>query len=907
MAVNEVKELVEVTIDGIATQVPKGTLVIEAARRVGVMIPHFCYHPKLAPDANCRMCLVEIEKMPKLQTSCSTPVADGMVVRSSAPHVEEARQSVLELILANHPLDCPVCDQGGRCDLQDFSHQYTRTTSSFHELKRVFPKRYFGPLIETQMNRCVTCLRCVRYCDEVMDVKALAASHRGATTEIVAFGGDELDCEYCGGCVQICPVGALVSRLSMYEYRPWMLKRAETICGYCGDGCQITIQTKNDELIEVNSTFGAGRNNGDLCARGYFGFHASEHPDRLKTPMLRRDGAWMEVPWEEALETVAKEFMRIKATHGPKAIGGLITGRCTNEDLYLFQKFMRMVIGTPHIDSSARYGQINAVQALRRVQGTHRWAIAYEDILSADVLLLVGTNITETNPITGLKVKEAVKHKGAQLITLEALEPTVGSISNIALLASHHLVVKPDQFGLAVIGLVKAVVEEGLVESELSSRSPGYVQAITEQVGRTAWAEIETRTGLSPMAFQEAGRAFEKAHRGIILIGQGVLRAPGGYGTTINLLDLLLLTGKLHRAGCGLAPLAEENNDQGAIEMGAITEFLPGVRKLQDPEAWQELASAWGRELPGGSGRSLTQMLEDAKSGNLKAMFIVGENPVGSLPPEMEVERALGNLEFFACQELFLTETAKLAHVVLPACSYAEKDGTFTNTEGHIQAVRKAIEPLGESRPDWEVFSALSVIMGTPIEYENVKEIGKEIRSLIPGTRTLGPAPVPPGPDPETVNHYIQSGYREDVSSRYALAEKDKQGADQMILAVTQSLYHSGKFSTRAKGLLRVQEKGVLSMSPVDAERFGVEEGGAVRLSNARGQVETSVKIADRVPAGVIFYPEHFDEQIRRLLGVTVDHQTAVPYFKLTHVKVEKVPAEISSPFKGVEQGEGKR
>ena len=288
MAVEVTKELVEVTIDGVATKVPKGTLVIEAAKRVGVMIPHFCYHPKLAPDANCRMCLVEIERMPKLQTSCSTPVAEGMVVRSSVPNVEQARQSVLELILANHPLDCPVCDQGGRCDLQDFSHQYTRTRSPFHELKRVFPKRYFGPLIETQMNRCVACMRCVRYCDEVMDVKALAASQRGTMTEIVAFGGHELDCEYCGGCVQICPVGALVSRVSMYEYRPWMLKRAESICGYCGDGCHITLQTKNNELIEVNSTFGAGRNNGDLCPRGYFGFHASEHADRLKSPLIRQ-------------------------------------------------------------------------------------------------------------------------------------------------------------------------------------------------------------------------------------------------------------------------------------------------------------------------------------------------------------------------------------------------------------------------------------------------------------------------------------------------------------------------------------------------------------------------------------------------------------------------------------------
>jgi formate dehydrogenase alpha subunit len=275
-------DLVTLTIDGISARVPKGTLVIEAARQVGVMIPHFCYHPKLAPDANCRMCLVEIEKIPRLQTSCSTPVTEGMVVNSAnSEQVQAARKSVLDFILANHPLDCPVCDQGGRCDLQDFSHEYTATISRFKELKRVFQKEYFSPVIETQMNRCVQCLRCVRYCDQVMDVKALAPVGRGTLTEIKSFGAHELDCEFCGGCIQICPVGAITSRLSMYEFRPWMLKRTDSICGYCGDGCQITFQTKDNDLIEVNSTHGAGRNNGDLCARGYFGYHVSDvapHP-----------------------------------------------------------------------------------------------------------------------------------------------------------------------------------------------------------------------------------------------------------------------------------------------------------------------------------------------------------------------------------------------------------------------------------------------------------------------------------------------------------------------------------------------------------------------------------------------------------------------------------------------------
>ncbi|HEX6825070.1 MAG TPA: molybdopterin-dependent oxidoreductase, partial [Nitrospiraceae bacterium] len=461
--------------------VPKGTLVIEAARRVGVMVPHFCYHPKLKPDANCRMCLVEVERMPKLQTSCSTVATEGMAVHTATTVVHDAHRSVLEFILANHPLDCPVCDQGGKCDLQDFSHEYT-ATSRFEETKRIFQKGYFSPLIETQMNRCVQCLRCVRYCDEVMDVKALAPIGRGTMTEIKSFGDHPLDCEFCGGCVQICPVGAITSRLSMYEYRPWMLKRADTVCMFCGDGCQITVQTKDQELIEVNSAQGAGRNSGDLCARGFFGFHATSHPSRVTHPLIRRNGALVEATWEEALVFVAEQTNRLKLAHGPQAFGGLISGRCTNEELYLFQKFMRVTIGTNNFDSSARYGHINGVQAMRLVQGTHRWTVTFEDIVQADVLLLVGTNITETNPITGLKVKEAVKKHQATLLTIEAIQPAVGTISNISNLSQQHFCVAPSQFGAAVLGLLKAVAENNHIDSAIGQRAPDYVSAVSQAV-----------------------------------------------------------------------------------------------------------------------------------------------------------------------------------------------------------------------------------------------------------------------------------------------------------------------------------------------------------------------------------------------------------------------------------------
>ncbi|MGA6827889.1 NADH-quinone oxidoreductase subunit NuoG [Nitrospira sp. NS4] len=882
-------DMVRLTIDGTTVSVPKGTLVIEAARRVGVMIPHFCYHPKLKPDANCRMCLVEVEKMPKLQTACSTPVAEGMSVRTATTVVNDAHKSVLEFILANHPLDCPVCDQGGRCDLQDFSHQYTPTTSRFAETKRIFQKEYFSPLIETQMNRCVQCLRCVRYCDEVMDVKALAPVGRGTMTEIKYFGAHPLDCEFCGGCVQICPVGAITSRLSMYEYRPWMLKRADTICGYCGDGCQITVQTKNNQLIEVNSAHGAGRNNGDLCAKGFFGFHAASHPERLTHPLIRRNGALVQATWDEALEFIAAEASRIKQDHGGQAFGGLITSRCTNEELYLFQKFLRLAVGTNNIDSSARYGHMNAVQAMRRVQGISRWSVTFEDLAAADVLLLVGTNITETNPITGLKIKEAVKKRQATLVTIESLRPAVGTISNIANLSQHHFCVAPAQLTTAMLGLLKAVVEQGLIAPDLTRHQSKYVTAVTARLQSLAWPDIQAATGMDMEAYISAAKALAGGKRVVAVAGQGLLRGEQGYAGAMNLFDLLLLIGKLDQPGCGFAPLAEENNDQGAIEMGAVAEFLPGPSEITDRTGRDRVANLWKEEPPQNRGSSLVDMLDRAGAGILKAMFIVGENPITSLPTTMRVRESLAQLDLLVCQELFLTETAALAHVVLPVCSSLEKDGTFTNAEGHVQAVRKTVEPAGESCPDWEIFSALSGLMGTPLEYGESREILKEIRSLIPGYGSLGPAPVPQRVERAAIDRYLAQGFEQDLAARYHVTAAAPRPDGTVQIHLAQSLFHSGKLSTRAKGLLQIEGRGYLRINPQDAARFSLVDGNRVCLSNARGEVTTDVKVLDRVPEGQAWFPDHFAQDIIALFDCAIDPDTKAPSIRATSVSMVKV------------------
>jgi formate dehydrogenase alpha subunit len=605
-------------------------------------------------------------------------------------------------------------------------------------------------------------------------------------------------------------------------------------------------------------------------------------------PLIRRNGALVEVTWEEALEFVAEQTNRLKLAHGSQAFGGLISGRCTNEELYLFQKFMRLTIGTNNLDSSARYGHINGVQAMRLVQGTHRWTVTFEDIVQADVLLLVGTNITETNPITGLKVKEAVKKHEATLLTIEAIQPAVGTISNISNLSQQHFCVAPSQFGAAVLGLLKAVTENNHIDSTVRQRAPDYVSAVSQAVQQLAWDDLALSTGVQRESFVQMAASLVRGRRVVALAGQLLLRSQGGYGTCLNLLDLLLLTGKLTAQGCGFAPLAEENNDQGAVEMGAVAALLPGALDLTDQDARAQMTRAWKEELPLVAGATLIEMIDRAQAGTIKSLFVIGENPVGSLPPQTGVKEALGKLDLLVCQELFLSETAALAHVVLPAASAMEKAGTFTNTEGHVQAVRPAIDPIGDSRPDWEILSALSVFMGAPLEYGEAKEILKEIRAVIPGYGSLGPSPIPPAVVPAAVDRYVHEGYRRDLATRYTLPARAVCPDGTVRLGLVQSLFHSGKLSTHSKGLVQIEPSGFLQMNPLDAVRCAIGTGDRVRLSNSRGEFTTTAKVFDRVPEGLAWLPDHFAQEAMRLFDCVVDPDTKVPSCREAVVSVMK-------------------
>jgi len=885
--------MVKLIINGETVSVPAGTLVIEAARQVGVEIPHFCYHPKLAPDANCRMCLVEIEKIPKLQTSCSTHVAEEMVVHANSPKVNEARKGVMEFILANHPLDCPICDQGGECQLQDFAHWNSGQYSRFKEEKRGFEKEYFGPIIEKEINRCIQCMRCVRYCDEVIDSNALKGLDRGIMTQPGTFMRRELECEFCGGCIQICPVGALTSRVAMYDYRPWQLKKIETICPHCADGCMMQVESRDEKVMRITSEPGRGRNDGDLCSKGFFGYQFINHPERLTQPLKKQASDLVPISWYEAIPDLAKRLAQIKARYGGGSIGGIISANCTNEDAFLFQKFMRLVLGSNNIDSTARLGHLTAVKAFRKVLGTARMMNSYEEILQADLIMLVGADITETNPILGLKVKEAIREHGARLMTIGPFLENPGTyISNMINRATHPLHVRLETEGMAIRGLIKAVLDEGRYDTTLQQKAPSYVERIKEATGSLSFEEVERITGLTESQLREAACALTDAKQAVILAGEGLIRAHWGYYDLVNLCDLAILAGKMDAEGCGVNALCQTANEQGVVEMGVAPEYLPGLKTIKDPAAVQQVNAAWKDELVIEGGSSLLEMIEKAKRGELKALYLVGVDPFTLFPSSAEVRAALEKLEFLICQDLFLTETGKLSHLVLPSCSFAEKEGTFTNQEGRSQKVNKAIEPVGESKADWEIFSELSQELQYPLEYESALEISAEISRLVPLYSKRSGLEFQKKERQTFLSRYLAQGYLEDFEQRYSnhweIGDMDKDYP--FTLSLGPILFHSGSLSLRSDALLKIYPEGLLQINPNDADRLGLQEGQRVRVRSHRGTLEVKVHPSRKIPEKMVYYPEVFAQAgMGELMSLELDTISQVRYYRATPVALERI------------------
>jgi len=879
---------IELSIDGKTVAAKDGVSLYDVISSTGKIIPAMCYHYTFDPFGSCGMCLVMQEGKKAPVRSCTAKAAAGMIIRTEGDDLFLARKKAVEKHLSVHPLDCPVCDADGHCELQDMAFQHG-VTNLANAKQKFIPEDTRSPVLDFNMNRCIACAECINVCKDVLMIDALQFMKKGGFNQVVAKGDLPLACEFCGDCLAVCPVGAITNKFSKYLYKPWQMKKTTTTCNYCGDGCQMHLETKDSEVIRVTSPLSwknkwgdradTAKGHGGLCVKGRFGFEYIDAPTRLKQPLVRKGNQLAETPWLEAMHFVVDRFADIRKKHGPDAIAGLITARCTNEELYLFQKLMRAGFRTNNLDSSARYGHINFVHASNDALGIGRTPNDWEDLTKAKAVILIGSNITETNPLTAVRIKEAIRVFKAQVMVFDS------AITNMGKLASHPFLIKPGTEGLVIDGLVKAALELDLVDEESVKKHPRAFAALKTALANVSLEQIASKTGLKVEDLKDTVSIFAEAPRSIILCAEGIVRQPNGYHNVLKLIDLAWITGKLEQPGCGVNTITEEPNEQGAVDMGVAPEFLPGLASFKDQAARDRLAKAWDVTLPAaGTGASLVEILKRCRNGQIRALYVVGENPLATLPASMEVRAALDRLDLLVVQEPFLTETAQMAHAVLPACTYAEKDGTFTNLEGRVLRVRQAMDAIGESVPDWHIMTALANGLGCQWEYESANDIQAEIMKLLPGYYNLGqPKKIVP-----TADKYLSNGYAAAVAGRYKSVSAD--GQRPFTLLMGQVLYHSGKLSTTAPGLIKVAPNtGRLRMNPYDMERLGLQDGERVKVTSDGGSLQLAVQQDQNVAPQTCFFPEHFNEPpVKDLMTVQVDTITGVPSFKRTRVTIAK-------------------
>jgi len=895
---------VELTIDGRMVKAEPGTTILQAARSAGIDIPTLCQDDRLEPFAACRLCLVEVEGARGPVASCAAEAAEGMVVRTETDEIVEQRRVLLDLMLSDHKADCLTCDRAGDCRLQDLAYRYGVETSSYAGEKREYPLRDDTPFIVFDPSKCILCGRCVGICDEVQQCHVLNFAERGFPAFIsTSYGRSmvETTCEMCGNCVSACPTGALQDKRSRHTVRAWDVEKVDTVCPYCGCGCNLTLHVADGKVVRVTSKVGEGPGGGNLCVKGRYGFEFIAHPDRLTRPLVRVDGTLTPASWDEALELITSKLFEIRHEHGPDAIVGFASARCTNEEDYVFQKFMRAVIGTNNVDHCARLCHASTVTGLAQSFGSAAMTNSFADLEMADAFLIIGSNTSESHPIGALHVKKALRN-GAKLIVADPRE------IDMARRADIHLRLRPGTNVALLNGLAHVIIEEGMADDEfIAARTEGF-EEMREAVRPYAPALVEEITGVPADKIVAAARILGTVERAAILYSMGITQHSHGTEHVLAISNLAMLTGNVGRPGTGVNPLRGQNNVQGACDMGALPNVFPGYQPVTDPALRARWEEAWGVELPAEVGLTVTETFDAIHEGSVKALIVMGENVMLSDPDQTHVEEALRKLDFLVVQDIFLTETADFADVVLPAACFAEKDGTFTNTERRVQLLRKAVEAPGEAREDWWTWCELAHRLGHAEKWHctpTQAEIMDEIARLTPSYGGISHRrldkegglawPVPDEEHPGTPILHTErfargKGRFFGVEYKAAAEEPDEDYPLTLTTGRMLEHYHTGTMTRRVEGINELVPTGFVEISPADAERLGVVDGRPVTVETRRGRIETPAWVTDRVGEGVVFIPFHFWEgPANRLTNPARDPQAKIPEFKVCACKVSPV------------------
>ena len=849
-------------IDGRQVTVPSGTLIVEAAKQIGIEIPVFCYHPKMESVGMCRMCLVTVGTplvdrttgqpqfddegkllvrwFPKPQTACTMPVSEGMVVITDSDEIAADRKAVLEFLLTSHPLDCPVCDKGGECPLQDLTYRHGPGVSRFdYDTKHRAAKRYpLGDLIVLDQERCILCARCTRFQSEIAYDPVLAIENRGRDAMIVSYSDPVFDSHYSGNTTDICPVGALTSRDFRFRARPWELTDGPSLCNHCGVGCNTVLGTRGGEIARVMPRQNEVVNEIWICDKGRFGHHFNGSPYRLTTPLVRRNGELIETSWDEALAHVAERLTAISEAHGPDALGGIAGTRLPNEDLYLFQKLLRDVIGTHNVDHRVGLSaslEDDTVYTVGVGTGTDLGRVGRDT-----AILVVGSDLDEEAPIHYLRVAGAARH-GATLINAG------GRPTKLDKSSSHILRYRYGTATYLLLGVLHTVLEANLTGNEIVSRRVSNLEQIRARVADWIPERAAELTGIPANEIRAAAHTFGQAKNGIILFGPEAGNDPALRRAVAN---LAIVTGFVGRPNNGVIAVLPHSNSRGAADLGIVPDRLPGYAPVKEP------------------GLSAGQMLE----GGVRALLIAAADPLAVAP------RPTG-LEFLAVQELFLTETARQADVVLPAAAVAERDGTFTNLERWVQRFDPALSVPGSARPDWAIFRQLAVLLGAEWTYATVGGVLAEMAHTIPLYAGMSHEQLArPVSLSRRMSHYIYAGmsYQAEVREGLqwpTLAEDETltlelswvdpppppSDGDGYTLVTPRVLYDAGTLLGQAEILGTRLVQPHVALSRADGLALGVSDGDRLRISANSHSVTLPARVDGAVPDGVLAIPRNLE------------------------------------------------
>ncbi|WP_427891838.1 formate dehydrogenase subunit alpha [Kribbella sp. GL6] len=896
---------VTLEIDGIPVTVAEGTSLIRAAALAGIDIPKLCATDSLDAFGSCRLCLVEVDGRRGTPASCTTPVDHGMRVRTQSPKLEKLRQGVMELYISDHPLDCLTCPANGDCELQDMAGvvglrqvRYGYDGESHLELEKDTSNPYF----DFEPSKCIACSRCVRACGEIQGTFALTIEGRGFDSKVSAGAGESFidsECVSCGACVQACPTSTLQEKAVVELGMP--TRTVKTTCAYCGVGCSFNAELRGDELVRMVPDKSGGANEGHACVKGRFAFGYATHPDRVLSPMIREriTDDWREVDWDTAITHVAERMRAVQDRYGVGAIGGITSSRTTNEEVYVVQKMVRAAFGNNNVDTCARVCHSPTGYGLKQTFGESAGTQDFRSVAAVDVIMVIGANPTDGHPVFASRMKRRLR-EGAQLVVIDPRR--IDLVRSPHIEATYHLPLAPGTNVAMVNALAHVVVTEGLVDRE-------FVAARCEDFD--AWAEFIARPENSPEAaatttgvpaddIRAAARLYAGARNAAIYYGLGVTEHSQGSTMVMGMANLAMATGNIGRDGVGVNPLRGQNNVQGSCDMGSFPHELPGYRHVSDDAVRHVFEDLWQRPIDARPGLRIPNMFDSALDGSFRGLYVQGEDIAQSDPNTSHVYASLKALDLLVVQDLFLNETAQLAHVFLPGTSFLEKDGTFTNAERRINQVRPVMAPR-TGKHEWEIPCEIARAMGYPMEYDDPSQIMDEIAALTPTFTGVSfakldrlgsvqwpcTAEAPEGTPIMHVDEFVRGKGRFVVTTFVPTTERATRKYP-LILTTGRILsqYNVGAQTRRTPNVVWHAED-VLEIHSSDAELRGISDGDEVTITSRTGETVLRAVISDRMPAGVVYTTFHYP-----LTGANVvttdnsDWATNCPEYKVTAVQV---------------------